>query len=339
MKMSDTAAVPPAAAAAPEPTSRPASPASSQGENDFDPDPPNIISLATSFVASRFANHDPSHDMHHVRRVTLLALRLARCPSLAANAPAPASNSNSKSDSAEGEGEGENAPARGVDLLVVELSALFHDLCDRKYLPEGSASGEGKGAVTARDVLAPFWADVSALAGEAGESLDACVSAAQRERVERIVDNVSWSKDEARRRARAAADARESEDHQLAWERSTPEFQVVSDADRLDAIGSIGILRCAAFSAVKNRPLHVPPANPAMDSRPPAEQGEGYNGSCVAHFHEKLLRIRGERLWTEMAREEAERRQGMMEYFLAELDLEWEVAARGAELSLLQGLA
>jgi uncharacterized protein len=48
-----------------------------------------------------------------------------------------------------------------------------------------------------------------------------------------------------------------------------------------------GILRVAAFSAVKNRPLHIPPANTAYDSVPPAEQSQGYNGSAVAHFHEK----------------------------------------------------
>lgn len=48
-----------------------------------------------------------------------------------------------------------------------------------------------------------------------------------------------------------------------------------------------GILRVAAFSGAKDRPLHIPPANPAQDSVPPAEQGEGYNGSAVAHFHSK----------------------------------------------------
>ena len=68
---------------------------------------------------------------------------------------------------------------------------------------------------------------------------------------------------------------------------------------------------------------------------PPAEQGEGYNGSAVGHFYEKLLKIKGERLYMEMARMEAERRQGVMRGFLEELDLEWLVAKQGAELALL----
>lgn len=92
----------------------------------------------------------------------------------------------------------------------------------------------------------------------------------------------------------------------------------------------------AAFSAVKNRPLHIPPANAANDSVPPAEQGEGYNDSAIAHFHAKLLRIKGDRLHTDLARQEADRRQSMMSSFLAELDLEWMVADQGARLSLLE---
>jgi len=90
------------------------------------------------------------------------------------------------------------------------------------------------------------------------------------------------------------------------------EFQIVSDADRLDAVGSIGILRCAAFSAIKDRPLFIPPNNPENDSIPPAEQAQGYNGSCIAHFHEKLLKIKGDRLRTQSARDEADRRQRMV---------------------------
>lgn len=102
------------------------------------------------------------------------------------------------------------------------------------------------------------------------------------------------------------------EKEQIEWEETCLEFWLVSDADRLDAIGSIGILRCAAFSAIKGRPLFIPPNNPENDSVPPAEQAEGYNGSAIAHFHEKLLKIKGDRLRTEAARKEADRRQQMV---------------------------
>lgn len=130
--------------------------------------------------------------------------------------------------------------------------------------------------------------------------------------VYRIVDSVSWSKEEARRERIKQDGASTDDERQMDWEQSCAEFKCVSDADRLDAIGSIGeefvmlgtaaqtcrshrvcsasltgILRVAAFSAAKSRPLHIPPANPANDSVPPAEQGQGYNASAIAHFHTK----------------------------------------------------
>ncbi|SJX63221.1 uncharacterized protein SRS1_14045 [Sporisorium reilianum f. sp. reilianum] len=246
-----------------------------------------IISAAETFVKRAFAHHDPSHDWHHVHRVRLLALSLTRTPEFTPHT---------------------------IDLLVVELGALFHDLVDAKYVA---------GSATLSSALAGFWAALPA---------PALVSDEQRAVVEKIVAHVSWTKDE-RRRANAHPSAADTA--LQAWLDSCAEFQCVSDADRLDSIGSIGVMRCAAYSATVNRPLYIPPANARMDPVPPAEQAEGYNGSAVGHFYEKLLRIRGERLYTEMAREEAERRQRAMRGFLEELDLEWLVACQGAELAML----
>ncbi|PWN38317.1 uncharacterized protein FA14DRAFT_167079 [Meira miltonrushii] len=260
-------------------------------------DPNNILSHAEQFVKEKFRNHDPSHDWHHVHRVRLMALNLTRCPSVSSKDP---------------------------NLLVVELGALFHDLCDAKYITEEQKS---KSQIKASDVLENFFQPY----------LDqGIIQAEQVHTIYRIVDNVSWSKEEARKRRLAASPDNEADLEQQKWEDECAEFQCISDADRLDSIGSIGIMRVAAFSAKKNRPLHIPPANAQNDSKPPAEQAEGYNGSAVAHFHEKLLKIRGDRLKTDMAREEAERRQSMMSSFLAELDIEWLVADQGAQLSLLQ---
>ncbi|KAN0065764.1 hypothetical protein ACQY0O_000894 [Thecaphora frezii] len=260
-----------------------------------------LILDAELFVKKAFENHDPSHDWHHVNRVRLLALSLRNSPEVA----------------------GEE-----VDMLVLELGALFHDLNDAKYAVFSStqyASGS-------RAVLSPFFSSPLA---------SSLLSQQQQETIVKIVDNVSWSKDCRRRdaRARSFAVGEELSEHERQldkWIEGCREFWCVSDADRLDAIGSIGIMRCAAFSAVKMRPLYVPPNNPQMDSRPPAEQSEGYNGSAIAHFHEKLVKIRGDRLFTQAARVEAERRQGLMESFLTELDIEWMVAAQGAEMARMQ---
>jgi len=228
---------------------------------------------------------------------------------------------------------------RPPNALVLELGALFHDLCDAKYLPKDTSAQSS--SAKAKAVLQPFF-DVLE-----HDRIDELLPPEDRATIERIVDNVSWSKDVRRRKEREEARARGEdlreinagqEGEQIDWEEQCVEFWLVSDADKLDAIGSIGILRCAAFSAIKNRPLHIPPANPEGDSRPPAEQGEGYNGSCIAHFHEKLLLIRGDRLRTQAAREEAERRQASMQSFLDELDLEWLVGSQGEQMFRMQDL-
>ncbi|PWY99587.1 hypothetical protein BCV70DRAFT_200521 [Testicularia cyperi] len=266
-----------------------------------------VIRLAEDFVREAFKAHDPSHDFHHVHRVRLLSLALSNSPEVLGH----------------------------VDLLVLELGALFHDLVDRKY----SSSDKSPSSV-----LAPFWQSVSELAPASASTEGpptALVTEAQRATVESIVENVSWSKDVRRRQAREQAASQDQElslaDKELdSWLSSCKEFWCVSDADRLDSIGSIGILRCAAYSGIANRPLYIPPNNPAGDSRPPAEQGQGYNGSAIAHFYEKLVKIRDDRLFTSQARLEASRRQQMMDSFLTELDLEWMMASQGAELAKMQ---
>lgn len=247
-----------------------------------------VVSAAETFVKTAFANHDPSHDWHHVHRVRLLALSLSRSPELS---------------------------SLHLDLLVVELGALFHDLTDAKYTSSSTSPSS---------VLLPFWSSVPGL-----------VTPDQVMTVEKIVGNVSWSKD-VRRRALSPSHQSAADIALRSWLDSCREFQCISDADGLDSIGSIGVMRCAAYSAKINRPLYIPPCNPSMDPVPPAEQAEGYNGSAVAHFYEKLLKIKADRLYTQAAKDEAERRQMAMKGFLDELDLEWMIMSQGAELAMLE---
>lgn len=99
-----------------------------------------------------------------------------------------------------------------VDYLVVELAALFHDLLDSKYMSQ---------PITAKERLATFWAEH-----------DDC-SLAQMRLVERIIENVSYSK-EVKRLHRVIA--QEEQD----WFINCVELHCVQDADKLDAIGALG---------------------------------------------------------------------------------------------------
>lgn len=111
-----------------------------------------LVAAAHLRAQEHHTQYDPSHDFFHVDRVRRLALAIAHS-------------------------------LDGVDLLVVELAALFHDLIDAKYLPKNAPKP------TARETLDPFWArhdtdaDRQILDGE------------RRRLVERIVDNVSYSKE------------------------------------------------------------------------------------------------------------------------------------------------
>jgi uncharacterized protein len=93
---------------------------------------------------------------------------------------------------------------------------------------------------------------------------------------------------------------------------ATPEAMVVQDADRLDALGAIGIARCVMLSGALGRRLYDP-AEPFPHSRPLDD-----NLNTLDHFYTKLLRL-AEQMQTTSGREEARRRTMFMQSFLAEL--------------------
>lgn len=94
------------------------------------------------------------------------------------------------------------------------------------------------------------------------------------------------------------------------------ELRAVQDADRLDAIGAFGIMRCAAYSAATNRPLFVPPTSESADHL------ALINNSAIQHFHDKLLHIR-DRIKTPLGKKMAERRHQAMLSFLQSVDEEY----------------
>lgn len=102
------------------------------------------------------------------------------------------------------------------------------------------------------------------------------------------------------------------------------EGRCVQDADRLDAMGAIGIARTFAYGGYVRRPLHDPETQAQLHST--ADAYRNNIGTTINHFHEKLLLLKG-RLHTESARRIAEDRHDFMVQFLSRFHAEWDVAA------------
>jgi uncharacterized protein len=98
------------------------------------------------------------------------------------------------------------------------------------------------------------------------------------------------------------------------------EAEIVQDADRLDALGAIGIARTFAFGGKKGHPLFDPGLNVREEMT--LEEYRSGNSSSVNHFYEKLLKLK-EKMNTAYAKQLAEERHRFMENFLAQFYSEW----------------
>lgn len=168
----------------------------------------------------------------------------------------------------------------GCQLLVVELCALLHDVGDWKLGLGEAASWRLPG-----EWLKRFGAEPWLMA-----------------RVTRACGEISF-------KGAGVKDAP-----------SSLEAAMVQDADRLDALGAIGVGRAFAYGGAKGRPMHLPGVRPQLHQSFAAYQIK--QGSTIHHFYEKLLLLKG-RLHTRAARELAKPRHRFLEAFLAQFLSEW----------------
>ena len=175
----------------------------------------------------------------------------------------------------------------GTDLEVAELAALLHDIADWKF----HAGDYEAGPRAARQWL------------QSQQVAEATII-----RVEQIIREVSFK------------------GLGVATPVSSPEAAVVQDADRLDAIGAIGVGRAFAYGGHKGRPMHDPATPPV--SHQDFAQYQQSTAPTLNHFYEKLLHLKS-RLHTPAACELAQQRHEFMEQFVAQFLREWEGADVG----------
>jgi len=211
----------------------------------------DIIEVTKAFVKSELLDAEGGHDWFHVERVYKNTLLIAKHES--------------------------------VDITVVSLAALLHDIADPKFY-----NGD--------ETIGPRVASKFLLTHNVDSEIIAHVI--------QIIENMSF---------------KNSFDLNLAF--TSKELEVVQDADRLDAIGAIGIARCFNYGGFKDRALYNPEIAPNLKMTK-AEYKEA-KAPTINHFYEKLLLLK-DKMNTKTGRRIASDRHQYMEGFLKQFYAEWE---------------
>ncbi len=209
-----------------------------------------ILETTINFVKEELSNAEGGHDWWHIYRVWQTAKHIAEL--------------------------------EDVDLFIVELGALLHDIADSKFY----AGDEDIGPKKAVEFLSSLDIEENTIT-----------------HVENIIRHISFKGGNQAQAFRS------------------PELDVIQDADRLDAVGAIGIARTFNYGGHKNREIHNPdiPVNLNMSQ----EEYKKSTAPTINHFYEKLLLLK-DRMNTKTGKEMAASRHQFMEQYLAQFYSEWE---------------
>ncbi|WP_348798215.1 HD domain-containing protein [Flavobacterium adhaerens] len=174
------------------------------------------------------------------------------------------------------------ANGENCDETVVKLGALLHDIADSKFY-EGD---ETIGPKIAREFLE-------------NEAVPENIIT----QVVQIITNISFK----------------GGNHEKVF--SSVELDIVQDADRLDAIGAIGIARAFNYGGFKNRAMYNPEIAPKLNMT--KEEYKNNQAPTINHFYEKLLLLK-DKMNTKTGKQIAQNRHEYMQGFLAQFYAEWE---------------
>lgn len=173
------------------------------------------------------------------------------------------------------------AKGEKADLQIVELGALLHDIADSKF----HDGDESVGPKVASEFLRTQ--------GASEEVIDHVI---------KIIENISFKGGNVDQKF------------------SSAELDIVQDADRLDALGAIGVARAFNYGGFKGRALYDPEIEPNLNMS--KEEYKASNAPTINHFYEKLLLLK-DRMNTETGRKIAADRHAFMLGYLDQFYKEW----------------
>ncbi|GAA4050708.1 HD domain-containing protein [Flavobacterium chungnamense] len=168
------------------------------------------------------------------------------------------------------------------DVQIVKLGALLHDIADSKF----NDGDETVGSKVAREFLESQNTDEETIV-----------------HVINIIENISFK------------------GGNFAKKFNSIELEIVQDADRLDAIGAIGIARTFNYGGFKNRQLYNPEIAPKLNMS--KEEYKKSEAPTLNHFYEKLLLLK-DKMNTKTGKQLAQERHKFMELFLSQFYAEWD---------------